>query len=52
MNVLIEKKLKKAFKGRKKRKQELRFEKMDDSGTEESDQSLDNIDASSKSDNS
>ena len=41
MNVLIEKKLKKAFKGRKKCKQELRtFQKMDVSGSEQSDQSL------------
>ena len=52
VNVLIEKKLKKAFKGRKKRsKQELRtFEKMEVSESEESDQFRDDIDASSKSD--
>ena len=53
MNVLIEKKLKKSFKGRKNCKQELRtFEKMEVSGSEESDQSLDDSDASSKSDDS
>ena len=53
VNVLIEKMLKKAFKGRKKRKQELRsFEKMDVSGSEEYNQSLDNSDVSSKSDDS
>ena len=53
MNVLIENKLKKVFKGRKKCKQELRtFEKMEVSGSEESDQSLDNSDSSSKSDDS
>ena len=38
VNILIEKKLKKAIKGRKKRKQELRtFEKMEVSGSEDSD---------------
>ena len=48
VNVLIEKKLKKAFKARKKRKQELHtFGKM--VGSKESDQSLDNSDRSSKS---
>ena len=53
MNVLIEKKLKKVFKGKKKRKHELHtFEKMEVSGSEEFDQSLDNSDTSSKSDNS
>ena len=53
VNVLIENKLKKAFKGRKKRKQELRtFENMKVSGSEESYQSLDNSDTSSKSDDS
>ena len=53
MNVLIEKKLKKAFKGRKKPKKELRtFKKMEVSGSEESDQTLDDSDASSKSDDS
>ena len=51
VNVLIEKKIKKAFKGRKKRKQELRtFEKMDVAGSEESNQSLDDSDACSKND--
>ena len=49
VNVLIEKKLKKAFKGRKKREEELRtFEKIKVSGSEGSDQSLDDSDASSK----
>ena len=53
MNVLVEKKLKKAFKGKKKRKQELRtFEKMEVSGSEDSDQSLDDSDASSEIDDS
>ena len=53
VNVLIEKQLKKAFKERKKRKQELRtFEKMEVSGSEDSDQSLNNSDASRKSDDS
>ena len=53
MNVLIKKRLKKAFKRRKKLKQELcNFEKMEVSGTEDSDQSLDNSDASSKSNDS
>ena len=53
MNVLIEKKLKKPFKGRKKRKQELRtFKKMEVSGSEESGQSLDDSDTSSNSDDS
>ena len=51
--VLIEKKLKKAFTGRKKSKQELRtFEKIEVPGSEESDQSLNDSDASSKSDDS
>ena len=41
---------KKAFKGRKKHNQEIRtFEKMEVSGSEESNQSLDNSDTSSKS---
>ena len=41
VNILIEKKRKEAFKGRKKRKQELRtFQKMEVLGSEESDQSL------------
>ena len=45
------KKLKKVFKEKKKRKQELHtFEKMDISGYEESDQSIDNSDTSSKID--
>ena len=45
--------LKKAFKGRKKRKQELHtFEKMEVSGSEDSDQSLDDSNAFSKSDDS
>ena len=49
VNILIEKKLKKAFKGKKKRKQELRtFETMDVSEYEESVQSLDDSDASKK----
>ena len=53
VNVLIKKKLKKAFKGRKKCKQELRaFEKMEVSRSEASDQSLNNSDASKKSDDS
>ena len=53
VNVLIEKELKKAFKGRKKRKQELHtFEKMDVSRSEESNQSPDYINASSESDDS
>ena len=53
LNVLIEKKLKNFFKGRKKRKQELfTFEKMKDSGSEESNQSLKDSDTSSKSDDS
>ena len=53
MSVLIKKKLKETFKGRKKRKQELHtFEKLEVSGSEESDQSLDNSDASSKSNDS
>ena len=46
VNVLIEKKLKKAFKGKKKRKQEPRtYEKMEVLGSEDSVQSLDNSDA-------
>ena len=46
-------KLKKAFKGRKKRKQESRtFEKMEVSGSEDSYQSLNDSDTSSKSDDS
>ena len=53
VNVLIEKKLKTAFKGRKKHKQEIHaFEKMDISGSEESNQSLDDSDVSSKTDDS
>ena len=49
--MLIEKKLKKAFKGRKKSTQELHtFEKMDVSESEESNQSVDDGNASSKSD--
>ena len=53
VNVLIEKKLKKAFKGRKKRKQELRtFAKMVVSGSEETDQIFDDSYASSESDDS
>ena len=53
MNVLIEKKLKKAFKRRKKGKQELRtFEKIEVSGSEDSDQFLGDSDASSKNDDS
>ena len=53
VNVLIEKKLKKAFKGRKKRKQELRtIEKVEVSGSKESEQSLDDSDTSNKSDES
>ena len=49
VSVIIEKKLKKAFKERKKRKQKLcTFEKMEVSGSEESDQSLDDSDASNK----
>ena len=49
IRVLIQKKLKKAFKERKKRKQELRTsEKMEVSGSEESNQSLDDSNASSK----
>ena len=53
VDVLIERKLKKAFKGRKKPKQELRtFEKMEVSGSEDSNQFLDNSDTSSKSDDS
>ena len=53
VNVLIEKKLKKAFKGRKKHKQELHtFEKMEVSGSEEPEQSLDDSNASSKKDDS
>ena len=53
MKALIEEKLKKAFKGRKKRKQKLRtFEKMDVSGSEEFNQSLDDINTSSKSNDS
>ena len=48
--VLIEKKLKKAFKGRKKRKQKLRtFAKMKVWGSEDSDQSLNDGNASGKS---
>ena len=53
VNVLIEKELKKAFKGRKKCKKELgTFEKMEVCGSEESDECLDNGDVSSKSDDS
>ena len=53
VNILIDKQRKKAFKGRKKRKQELRtFEKMKFSGSEESDQSLYYSDESSKNDDS
>ena len=53
VNVLVEKMLKKAFKGRKKCKQELRtFEKMDVSRSEESGQSHDNSNASSNIDDS
>ena len=53
VNVLIEKMLKKAFNGRKKRKHELlTFEKMEVSGSKDSDQSLDDSDVSSKSDDS
>ena len=49
VNVLIEKKLKTAFKGRKKHKQEIHaFEKMDISGSVEYDQSLDDSDTSNK----
>ena len=52
-NLLIEKKLKKAFNGRKKCKHELHtFEKIEVSGSEESNQSLDNSNVSSKSDDS
>ena len=52
-NVQIEKMLKRAFKGRKKHKQELRtFEKMEVSGSEMVDQSLDDSDVSSTSDDS
>ena len=51
INILIVKKLKKAFKGRKKRKQELRtFEKMEVSESEEFYQSLDDSNMSSKRD--
>ena len=53
VNVLIEKKLKKAFKRKKKLKQDLRtFEEMEVSGSEESNQSLDDSDVFSKSDDS
>ena len=53
VNVLIEKKIKKAFKGRKKCKQQLRtFEKMEVSGSEDSDHSVDNSDVSNKSNDS
>ena len=53
VNILIEIKLKKAFKGKKIRKQELCiFEKMEVSGSEESNQFLNNSNASSKSDDS
>ena len=53
VNVLIEIKLKQAFKGRKKSRQELRtFEEIEASGSEESDQSLDDSDASCKSNDS
>ena len=53
VNVLIEKKLKKNFKARKKRKHKSRtFEKMEVLGSEESNQSLDNSDVFSKSDDS
>ena len=49
VNVLINKKLKKAFKGRQKHKQELcTFEKMEVSGSKYYDQSLYDSDASSK----
>ena len=50
VNILIRRKLKKAFEGGKKSEQELRtFEKMEVSESEESDQSLYDSDASSKS---
>ena len=53
VNILIEKKLKKTFKGRKKRKQEPHtFVKVEVSGSDDSDQSLDDSDASSKSNDS
>ena len=53
VNVLIEKRPKRAFKGRKIRKQDLRtFEKMKVSGSEDSDQYLDDSNASSISDDS
>ena len=53
VNFPIEKKLKKAYKGKRKCKQELHtFEKMEVSGSEESYQSLDDSNASSKSDDS
>ena len=49
VNILNEKKVKKAFKGKKKHGQELRnFEKMEVSGSDESNQSLDNSNVSSK----
>ena len=51
--MLIDKKLKKAFKGRKKCKQELcTLEKIEVSGSEETDQSLDNSNVFFKSDDS
>ena len=50
VNILIVKKMKKAFKGSKKHKQELRtFEKIDVAESEEPTQSLDESDASSQS---
>ena len=53
VNVFIKKRRKKACKGRKKRNQELRtLEKINISRSEESDQSLEDSDASSKSDDS
>ena len=53
MNVLIEKKRKKAYKGRKKHKHELRdFEKMEFIVSEEFGQSLDNSNAFIISNNS
>ena len=53
VNVLIKKKPKKAFKRSKKCKQELHmFEKMEVSGSKESDRCLDDSEASSESDDS
>ena len=52
-NILIEKKLEKAFQGKKKRKQKLRtFEEMDNSGSNKVIQSLDDSDTSLESNNS